>query len=781
MDIKALIAAKKAAQPTAEEPKQEPAVEPKTTAEIADDLYDTLGYQKALQRANDHMISHTPGSTAFLHWQEVCQELHAIKESSLPQVSPSVASKPTITDADRIQAMEEKSSGFGHAPASVPMPKYTEEQAEAKAQEMIAKLGWQKAVDQALHNRKKLAGISSLNQYWTWICEDIKKLEPQPAQPAQPAQAEPSQMVESKAKRSLAEIIAAKKAQSQAQALAQEPSALLPSALQDQPTATAIPAVEQSTGTASAAPGYEAAKAEYHGAFSLDITLNEKQLLAKDYAMAGKNFCLIGPAGSGKTTTQREVAATLLEQGRLHQTSFKLQGMNGQRVSAPSIAFVAYTRRAAANLQRAVHKLPELEEALRYNIMTVHALLEYEPFFFYDEEKQKESMRFEPQRHAGNPLDITHLVIEESSMLGLDLWDRLYDALPPGVQIIFIGDINQLPPVFGPSILNYALVQLPVVELDRVYRQAGDSNILGNAHKILAGESDLIEAPDFVIMEGKNPVQVGQSKMAITLAKIFEMWCENGEYDPEQDMILSPYNKQDLGTTNMNKFIAQFLGQKRNAVVYEIIAGFNKHYLAVGDRVMVNKQDGVIEEIVHNGNYMGQMPQPASEALTRFGILLIDHAANGEGSSLDDEVNTLSYENFSLATLEEQDVERKQQASHVVKVRILDTGALVELTGAGDFSEQVFSLGYVLTVHKAQGCEWRKVFFIFHKDHATMHYRELVYTAVTRAREQFMWIAKRCYIKKAIENPRIKGNNLADKIEYFNANLDMAMQVRCVR
>lgn len=586
---------------------------------------------------------------------------------------------------------------------------------------------------------------------------------------------------------SLADKLKAKKEAAAQAALAQEPSTILSSDYQAPAEQAAVPAIEIKTGTASPAPGYAATAAQELKTepklktFDLNIQLNAKQLQAKDMAMGGQCFCLIGPAGSGKTTTQREVAETLLEQGKLHTTSFKLQGGLGERANGPSIAFVAYTRRAAANLQRAVHKKPELEAMLRYNIMTIHALLEYQPYFFWDEEKQKESMRFEPQRHAGNPLDITHLVIEEASMVGLDLWAKLFDALRPGVQIIFIGDINQLPPVFGPSILNYALVQLPVVELDRVYRQADDSHILENAHKILAGETELTEAEDFQIMEGKNPIQVGQSKMAITLARIFEQWYKDGTYDPEQDMILSPFNKQDLGTTNMNKFIAQFLGMERNAIVHEIIAGFTKHYLAVGDRVMVNKQDGVIEEIVHNGNYMGQAPQPASAALSRFGVLIAGHPDHGGiDLSQEDEVATLSYENFSLASLEEQDIERKQQASHICKVRILDSGELVELTGAGDYSEQVFSLGHVLTVHKAQGCEWRKVFFIMHKDHATMHYRELVYTACTRAREQFIWIAKRMYIAKAIKNPRIKGDCLADKIEYFNANLDMAMNVRCV-
>ena len=592
--------------------------------------------------------------------------------------------------------------------------------------------------------------------------------------------------IEPARKMSLAERIAAMKAASQARALAVESASVLNSGYEEEEAKALVPATDLAAGTASGAPGYVAALEDtatathHHTTFDLAIELNAKQLQAKDMAMAGQSFCLIGPAGSGKTTTQREVAQTLLEQGRLKSCSFKPAGGGGERVFGPSIAFVAYTRRAAANLARAVHKKPELEEALRHNIMTIHALLEYQPVFYYDSELERETMRFEPQRHCLNPLDITHLVIEEASMVGLDLWAKLFDALRPGVQIIFIGDINQLPPVFGPSILNYALVQLPVVELDKVYRQAGDSRILGNAHRILAGNTELELGDDFMLMEGKSPIQVGQSKMAITLAKIFEAWHNDGTYDPEQDMILSPYNKQDLGTDNMNKFIAQFIGAKRGAVVWEVISGFQKLYLAVGDRVMCNKQDGVIVEIVNNGNYMGQAPQPPSKALSRFGVII---RGMGDEDDVDheDADGTLSYENFSLAALEEQEIERKQQSSHIIKVRLLDNDEVVELSSSGDLNPQVFSLGYCLTVHKAQGCEWRKVYFILHKDHATMRYRELVYTAVTRAREQLLWIAKKVYVDQAIKNARIKGNCLADKIAYFNANLDMASQIACVK
>jgi exodeoxyribonuclease V alpha subunit len=515
----------------------------------------------------------------------------------------------------------------------------------------------------------------------------------------------------------------------------------------------------------------EAKEMDKGGQFSLNIQLNEDQLAAKEMAYAGKSFVLTGAAGTGKTTAQRAVAEALLLDNRLSTSRFKTYDSEGRRqyVSAPSIAFCAFTRRAAANLAKAVHKSPILAEKLKNNIMTIHTLLEYEPETYFDAVENKEKFRFAPQRTAQNPLDITHLIIEESSMLdAMTLWQKLYDALPSGVQIIFIGDINQLPPVFGPSILNYALVQLPVIELKKVYRNQGI--VLENAHHILKGET-LEEDKDFVVVRGKTQVTVGQEKVAATLGALFNQWLDirgsDGlpEYDPEDCIILSPFNVQPCGTDNLNKWIAQHLGNRRKAVVHEIIAGFNKLYLAVGDRVMFNKLDGVITDIYRNPNYHGRDPQVAGSDLNRFGTRILGEQGK---DSIEDVV--LDYSNFSLEALEREKAERKQQASHTVVIK-LDNGLREEISATGDFAPQVFSLGYALTIHKAQGSEWRKVFIILHKDHAIMLYRELFYTAVTRARTKVTIVAKDNIIQKAIGNQRIKGNNIAEKIEWFNSGL----------
>jgi len=510
----------------------------------------------------------------------------------------------------------------------------------------------------------------------------------------------------------------------------------------------------------------------YKGAFSLDITLNSKQLLAKELAFAGKSFCLVGAAGTGKTTAQREVAAALLATGSLRTHSFKIQG-TAERVEAPSIAFVAYTRVASGNLRRAIHKLPALEEAFRHNVTTIHNLLEYTPETYWNYEENREAFRFTPKRTASNPLDITHLIIEEASMVGLDLWEKLYAALRPDTQVIFIGDINQLPPVFGDAILNYALVQLPVIELTEVYRQREDSAILENAHRILKGEQ-IVEAPDFRVVRG-GTTNYTQAKLATSLGMTFPKWAKLGEYDPIQDIILSPWNKRDLGTDNMNKWIAQFLGSERGAVVHEVLAGMNKLYLAEGDKVMYNKQVGIITRISVNGRYMGRSPIPASINLNRFGTY------TGLEEETADDLDSIDYSHLDLdKMLEDSEGDRTKEASHITDI-LLDDGMEVTLQATGDYAPASFSLAYALTIHKAQGCEWRKVYLILHRDHAVSLCREALYTGVTRAREQLVLIAKDDVIAKAIATQRIKGNTTAEKIEYFNSGIKLNNAVHCMK
>lgn len=506
-----------------------------------------------------------------------------------------------------------------------------------------------------------------------------------------------------------------------------------------------------------------------------DITLNATQALAPVKALAGESFVLTGAAGTGKTTTQAAVVAYLEKADKFETHDFKYIG------KAPSIAIVAFTKVAVRNMQKALKKNPATTQYADH-CMTIHALLEYEPEVqerTNAEGQIYETKIFVPKRTASNPLLITHLIVEEASMVGMPLWEKIYDALLPGVQIIFLGDINQVPPVFGRSIMSYALCRLPVIELTQVYRQALESPIIANAHRILKGEM-IQHSGDgrFNIVSGNSQYQVGQERMAQGISQVIEKLVDLGDFDEEQDIILIPWNKRgnELGTIRMNERIATFLGVKRNAIVTPIKAGFNTLYLAVGDKVLVDKQAGWITGITENPKYLGGKP-PTPGMYSRDGTpLLIDIKVDWDADGADEYSELPDYSDFSMDDVEEEAT--KRAASHIVSVSFCppsERGTEEEaswgsttLSSAGDFSEQAFSFGYCMTIHKAQGSEWRKVYLIVHKDFLVSLNREMMYTAITRAREECTVFGKPDIIEAAIKRQSIKGNSLEEKINYFN-------------
>jgi len=519
--------------------------------------------------------------------------------------------------------------------------------------------------------------------------------------------------------------------------------------------------------------------------FSLDIILNDKQQAAVDLIGSGKSAVLLGAAGTGKTSSEREMLKALLELDTMRTTSFKLSG--DSRVEAPSVAVVAYTRRAASNSAKAILKDPILANKLTYNIMTIHALLEFVPVEYYDEVEKKMMFRFLPQRHKDAPLTITHLIIEEATLVGLDLWEQLFDALPHGCKIVFVGDINQLPPVFGPSILNYAITRLPVVELTQVYRQGEGSPIITNAHRILEGkfiESGTTDQGKLIVISGKNERAVGQEKTVRAVSSLLEQFYDKELYSPEEDMILCPYNKQPCGTINLNYYIAEFLSKRRKAVVYHIIAGFNSLYLAEGDKVMFNKRDAIIVEINRNPSYVGKEPMLHGSDLSRFGVRRVGENSDTDLEDFDlvssEETFVRDYSDMSLEEIKAEAANRVFQASHKITIAY-ETGNTEVISSAGDLNDSNFQLGYAMTVHKSQGSEWRRVFCLFHPDQQRNLSREMLYTAITRAREECYLISKQAILDRTVEIQRVRGNTLADKIAYFNSGVEQNDSVQVVK
>lgn len=505
------------------------------------------------------------------------------------------------------------------------------------------------------------------------------------------------------------------------------------------------------------------------------ITLNQEQREAVRLATEGKSFVLTGAAGTGKTTCTRAAIESLIA----HSNKLPLSpdGHKHLQGNVPGIVCTAYTRRAVQNIRKVMP--PDIAA----NCITIHKLLEYEPVYdtITDPETGKErcTMRFEPARCATYPITNTvhTVIIDEASMVGTDLYEKLLAALPHRPNIIFIGDIQQLPPVFGSAILGFKLLELPVVELKHVYRQALESPIIRLAHRILSGVpipcTKVNNRMEFEL-EWKVPekltLHAWQKKISAdnalaTAAAFLKKAIDLNRYDPEEDIVLCPFNKA-FGTVELNNHIANHLGLKRGAVVHEIICGFEYKYLAVGDRILFDKEDATIVDIRFNPNYAGRTPQSESSTLDRWGC-----EQGTEHHLTDDKYSEEDIDALLSAAASTDDDERKNQSSHIVTIAYTNyEGKQYEVSKVGDMA--AIDLGYALTIHKSQGSEWRRVFFLTHSSHATMLQRELIYTAATRAREELYWILEPETLTKAVLSQRIKGNTIAEKAEFFKGKID---------
>lgn len=526
-----------------------------------------------------------------------------------------------------------------------------------------------------------------------------------------------------------------------------------------------------------------------HGwSYDSSVNWNQEQMNAINAALAGKSFCLIGAAGTGKTTTEKGMIYSLLKNNLLPPIP---AGKSTKYLHAgtPGVAMVSFTNMAVR--QTAKHFSKDV------TCVTIHKLLEFAPEYYEVADKDGlpiKKMRFNPTRNKENPLprELKLVVVDESSMVDCELFQLLVDALPDptAVQFIYLGDLNQLPPVYGGPILGKKLLELPIVELTQVYRQALLSPIIRYALQMKDGKPTPIVTK--VVEDngehGRVVIQPWTTALrwedALIKAQNFcKAAIKEGIFDQMQDIILCPYNV-NFGVVELNIAIADYLGRQRGAMVYEVIAGFETKYLAVGDKVLVNKREAFITKIAKNGNYVGKhATDPHLWEIDRYGgarrrkEMAVD--ADGIGSlQADDDFDVDKW--LDDMSVSEMVTERKNQSSHRITVgfmsdhdkTVFDANdpelETLELTSAGEVNEMLFA--WALTVHKSQGSEWRRVFFLTHKSHAKMCSRELMYTGMTRAKEYLHIIcepdrvAVAGTLTSAARKPRLKGDTLAEKL-----------------
>ena len=529
-----------------------------------------------------------------------------------------------------------------------------------------------------------------------------------------------------------------------------------------------MPAASQG-GPGSGAPVFKSFTGLNFHPVNTGMVYNEFQLQSIELAMRGKSFCMIGAAGTGKTTTTKEIIGQLV---RLPQVGPFTDSTKYLQKGDPGIVIVSFTNKAVNNIKK------QLPDKLKQHCMTLHKVLEFEPA----RDLEGKIIGFAPTKNRMSQLPwISCAIFEESSMIGTDLYQLWRQALPDGCepQEIFLGDLNQLPPVFGPSILGFKLVELATVELLHVYRQALQSPIITLAHRIREGKSFTGTGEDkwmpdaagnYIIDRGDDGrVEIRPWKKRLqevqavnTMGAVMLGYMDNGKYLPDEDIILCPFNVS-FGTLALNALIADRLTKDRGAITVEVIARGKESYWAVGDKVLFDQMEAYIVDIATAPGYSGRFPREESVHLRRNGQYddgkKHAHSERSDMDKLDD------LENMKLG------VPEKNSASHCITIEFTDSGQRRVISASGDVNKLI--LAYAITGHKSQGSEWRRVFVALHYTHNPALSREWMYTVITRARHDLIMFidpgkeGTMDSLTRAARNPEIKGVTLAEKAEYF--------------
>lgn len=502
---------------------------------------------------------------------------------------------------------------------------------------------------------------------------------------------------------------------------------------------------------------------------------------------------LIGAAGSGKTTITRQLfdlLAKVVPVVNLKDTYFvsvqtgtDIDGKpiiermlasdehGAKEEEIPSICGSSFTGRASQQFKRA------LDEKWHKSISTTHKLLGYAPVFEDVEEYNPVTKEwytrtrriFRPSFDATCKLPYTIYFIDEASMMPIPLFNELIDAMPANARIVLIGDINQLPPVMGKSVLGYAMQKWPVFELTKIHRQAADNPIIANAHRILHGQ--MVKADKTVhLIDGSHKGDAPGFSMFVR--NVMKTMHEKGAYEPYRDMIIvaNSDEKLPLSAPALNLHFVTMFNQERkeNGVVVNkrinIHTGTSHAAFAVGDKVMIlanindieppitNGMTGVVESINLNGNYDYKRSQYVEE----------EH-----GGAIDFDLESPDLGDMVMEKEDDEKPDEKMDqraASHVMTI-VFDTGQKYVCSTSGDYRRVAY--GYAATCHKMQGGEVPHIFIVVHSAQGRMLCREWLYTAWTRARARVFLIYNNRGLQMALKNQKIKGANIQEKIKNY--------------
>lgn len=388
----------------------------------------------------------------------------------------------------------------------------------------------------------------------------------------------------------------------------------------------------------------------------MGIKYGKRQREAIITAVEKGMLILTGGPGTGKTTTLNGILRFFEEDGL-------------------KVALAAPTGRAAKRMS----------EVTGRNAKTIHRLLEVE----WDKNDRPQF-----SRNARNPLEANAVILDELSMVDITLFSSFLEALPIGCRLIMVGDSDQLPPVGAGNVLHDLISsgEIPVVELKEVFRQAMESLIVENAHRIVKGDAPILNVSDkdFFFIQNESPFLAAKTVTDLCTARLPKAYG----YSPLDNIqVICPSRMGDSGTYNLNRMLQSALNPQDTAKAEITVAGT---VFREGDKVMQTRN-----------NYNIEWTSSDSEGTGIF---------NGD-----------------IGMLRKIDMRTR-----TVDIMFDDRKALFPFE-----SLQELELAYAVTVHKSQGNEFDVVVMPVAGVPPRLAYRNLLYTGVTRAKKMLVLVGSK--------------------------------------
>lgn len=424
------------------------------------------------------------------------------------------------------------------------------------------------------------------------------------------------------------------------------------------------------------------------------MTLAANQKLAVKEAMVSGVLVITGGPGTGKTTTINTIISLLEAQGN-------------------EIVLAAPTGRAAKRMT----------EATGREAQTIHRLLEIS---FLQEDSKRQSF----ERNEDNPIEADVIIIDETSMVDILLMNSLLHAITQGTRLILAGDADQLPSVGPGNVLKDIIKSecIKVVRLNEIFRQAGESAIVLNAHRINKGEYPVINEKDkdFFFMKRASVEDVMDTIIELVSHRLPKFINSNSKSDIQ---VLSPMRKSPLGINALNSLLQDKLNPADKDKAEK---EFRNIIYREGDKVMQIKNNYNIVWVIRDAS----------------------------GNKVDEGIGIFNGDEGIITNVNTTDL--------TITVTF-DDGKIVEY----DSSQlDELELAYAITIHKSQGSEYPVVIIPIHSGPPMLMSRNLLYTAVTRAKKLVVIVGLQDTVNRMVDNNREinRYSSLNYRLQHFLAN-----------